>query len=78
MRYVLAQTDKAEAAGFSRETHNTVGVGGTDNMMVITAKGMMDAPTLSGDEANRLKQLGGVAFDNQRSIEAYLRGFNIR
>lgn len=78
MRYVLALTEKAEMAGFSRETHNLVGVGGKQNMMVITAKGMMSAPLLTGDEAQRLKQLGGMVFENQRELETYLRNFNIR
>lgn len=77
MRYVLALADKADSAGFDRETHNVVGING-GKMMVITAKGMMSAPSLSGDEEQRLKQLGGKVFENQQELETYLRKFNIR
>jgi len=78
MRYVLAMAEKAELVGFDRETHNLVGVNGSDNMMVITAKGMMSCAKLTGDEKQRLKQLGGIAFENQRELETYLRNFNIK
>ena len=71
-------TDKAVLAGFDKETHNLVGVEGNDNMMVITAKGMMSASTLTGDEAQRLKQLGGMVFENQKSLEVFLKNFNIK
>lgn len=71
MRYVLAQSALAEAAGFDRATHNTVTVDGTQ-MMVITAKGMNAAPKLTGSEEERLEALKATVHETQKELEAYL------
>ncbi len=77
MRYVLAKADRAEAAGFGRETHNTVTVDGSEKM-VITAKGMNAAASLKGSEADRLEALGGTVYENQKQLEDYLYNHKIR
>lgn len=66
MRYVLADSDKAVGAGFDPYTHNVV-----DGKMVITEKGMMQSPNLSGDESERLSQLGGEMFASASELEFY-------
>lgn len=72
MKYVLAKTDKAVAAGFDPQTHNTVDIQGRGNMMVITAKGMMLSPDMEGTEEERIEQLGGIGFLTNRDLDTYL------
>ncbi len=72
MKYVLAKTDKAVALGFDLSTHNTVDIRGEGSMMVITAKGMMFSTDMEGTEEERLEQLGGMMFDDNKQLNTYI------
>lgn len=74
MRYVLADKEKAILAGFDVITHNVIDIEG-ESKMVITEKGMMGAPLLTGDVNNRTEQLEGIVFDSARGLEEYLMNF---
>lgn len=74
MKYVLADEEKAILAGFDVITHNVINVGG-DSKMVITEKGMMGAPLLTGDVNERTEQLQGIVFGSAKELEEYLMNF---
>lgn len=54
MNYVLADTKKAVAAGFSDAIHSQMRGG-----MVLTEKEVEQSPLLSGSTEERLKTIGG-------------------
>lgn len=72
MKYVLAKTNKAVSFGFDLDTHNTLDIQGEGNMMVITAKGMMQSEYMRGTEEERLEQLGGILFNDNRELDTFI------